>query len=262
MLLQAETVGVAFGGVRALNEVTMTVAAGEVVGLIGPNGAGKTTFIDAVTGFVPATGTIRFGGREIQELPAHRRAALGLVRTFQHLELFEDLSLIENVLITHGRGPGGREAAEALLARFGLGGQASAFPPSLSHGEQRMLALARALASRPRLLLLDEPAAGLDSGESASLAGPIRAMAAGETAVLLIDHDVDLVFSVCDRVYVLDFGRVIASGTPREVGASATVRAAYLGTTRTPDDAATNDAATDSAMTDGAGRADKQEEPV
>ncbi|KPM52120.1 branched-chain amino acid ABC transporter permease [Frankia sp. R43] len=250
MLLRAEGVGVAFGGVRALDEVTMSVAAGEVVGLIGPNGAGKTTFIDAVTGFVPATGTIHFGDQQIQGLPAHRRAALGLVRTFQHLELFDDLSLTENVLIGHGRRPGGRHEAAALLDRFGLADHAGSLPPDLSHGQQRLLALARALASRPRLLLLDEPAAGLDSRESAALADPIRAMATGGRAVLLIDHDVDLVFSVCDRVYVLEFGRVIAAGGPAEVSASAAVRAAYLGTT---EDGADHDGADhDRAETDSA----------
>lgn len=229
MLLHTENLSVAFGGVKALREVNITVAAGEVVGLIGPNGAGKTTFIDAVTGFVPSTGAIGFDGTDISPLPAHQRAQRGVVRTFQQLELYNDLSVAENIMVAGGKRGERESTAAALLEQFGLTGFAGSFPEDLSHGHQRLVGIARALASAPRLLLLDEPAAGLDSAESMALVDPVRQLAADGLGVFLIDHDVDLVFAVCDRVYVLDFGQVIDQGTPEAMSASDIVRAAYLG---------------------------------
>ncbi|MBQ9052401.1 ABC transporter ATP-binding protein [Rhodococcus sp. (in: high G+C Gram-positive bacteria)] len=227
MLLETEELSVSFGGVKALDGAHLSVAAGEVVGLIGPNGAGKTTFIDAVTGFVPSMGRVMFDGNDIAHLAPHRRARTGVVRTFQQLELYQDLSVADNIRVAaKSSAP---DPSVALLERFGLERLAQAYPEDLSHGHQRLVGIARALASEPHLLLLDEPAAGLDSSESIGLVEPIRALAAEGIGVLLIDHDVDLVFAVCDRVYVLDFGKVIGSGTPAEVGSSEVVRTAYLG---------------------------------
>lgn len=229
-MMRATSLSVQFGGVKALNDADMTVDRGEVVGLIGPNGAGKTTFIDAVTGFVPSTGVVEIDGKDIGAAPAFKRAAAGVTRTFQQVELYNDLSVAENLLVSATGKRSERNArVEALVERFGLQDVVDAFPEDLSHGRQRIVALARALASDPKLLLLDEPAAGLDSKESLALVEPIRAVAANGAGVLLIDHDVDLVLSVCDRIYVLDFGRVIHEGDPESVNQSEAVRSAYLG---------------------------------
>jgi len=230
MLLQTRAVAVHFGGVKALDGVDLAVDRGEVVGLIGPNGAGKTTFIDAVTGFVPHKGEVLLDGSDIARQPAYRRAERGVVRTFQQLELYNDLSVLENLLVSARGHRGARhERVHGLLDRYGLADVKDHLPEDLSHGRQRLVGLARALASDPKLVLLDEPAAGLDSKESLGLAEPIRNLARHDAGVLLIDHDVDLVLSVCDRVYVFDFGKVIFEGPAADINKSDAVRTAYLG---------------------------------
>ena len=242
-LLRADGVSVAFGGVKALIEVDLAVGAAELVGLIGPNGAGKTTLIDAVTGFTPvAAGRVSLAGREITGLAPDRRARLGLVRTFQSAETFAPLTVEEHLLAAAQ--PAGilgslrdlvapRRGSPVdvawVLEELGLGTVADQFPDDLSYGRRKLVDLARALVTRPTVVLLDEPAAGLDSTETAELAGMLRIVRDRGVGVLLIDHDMDLVLDVCDRVYVLDFGRIIASGTPAEVRSDSQVIDAYLG---------------------------------
>jgi branched-chain amino acid transport system ATP-binding protein len=242
-LLRTNGLSVAFGGVQALIDVDVTVGEGELVGLIGPNGAGKTTFIDAVTGFVPSAGRVEFAGRDISGLSAHRRARRGITRTFQSLELFDDLTIAENVAA-----PLERPTALSLLSDLvrphsirldtgvgdalgllGLTDLADRLPAELSHGQRRLVACARAVAGSPALICMDEPAAGLDNTESAMLGRHLRAIAAQGSAILLVDHDMSMMFDVCDRVLVIDFGRIIADGTPDEVRADPAVVAAYLG---------------------------------
>lgn len=248
-LLQLSGVSRSFGGVRAVDEVSFDVAGGTVHGLIGPNGAGKTTVLNLISGLMPLTaGTIRLGGARINRLPPHRIAAAGVGRTFQSIRLFPMMTAIDNVLAgAHTRRrastpaflaflPAAREeerqqriAAAALLARVGLAGRARHQARALAYGEQRRLEIARALAGEPRLLLLDEPAAGMPHAEIGDLAALIRAIALGGQTVLLVEHNMELVMSVCDRITVLDFGRVIAEGTPHEVSGHPAVIAAYLG---------------------------------
>ena len=206
---------VRFGGFAALTDVALTLAPGEVVGLVGPNGAGKTTLLDAVSGFVAVdAGRITLAGADITGAPAHRRARLGLGRTFQALDLFDDLTAGENLLVAGG-----------AAGRAGDG----RLPPALSHGERKALALDRALAAGPSVVLLDEPAAGLDPAGRAALAARCRRLAADGVGVVVADHDLDLVLGLCDRVCVLDFGKIIAAGSPSEVRADPAVAAAYLG---------------------------------
>lgn len=243
-LLELHGVTVLYGGVRAVDSVSLTVPGG-VVGLIGPNGAGKTTLIDAITGFVPISeGTISFRSERMEALPAHERARRGLVRTFQSLELFEDLTIKENVLVgterarwwtmfadmvRPGRASAGPGRANFALAAVGLHQVDDLLPTELSHGRRRLVGLARALAMAPQLVLLDEPAAGLDDEETALLARQLRALSDEGTAILLVDHDMNLVLDVCDQVCVLDFGQVISEGTPRQVRRDPRVVGAYLG---------------------------------
>jgi branched-chain amino acid transport system ATP-binding protein len=223
-VLSARGITVRFGGVQALTGVDLDVAAGEVVGLIGPNGAGKTTFIDAVSGFVPASGRVELDGRDLSRLPPHRRARRGLARTWQSGELFEELSVRENLAVAS------RSATvEPTLALLGLGLVADAAPRNLSEGQRKLVGVGRALAAGPRLVCLDEPAAGLDPGERSDLGRRLRDVATAGTALLLVDHDMGLVLGVCDRVVVLEFGAVIATGAPQEVRADPRVTAAYLG---------------------------------
>ncbi|MBV9604773.1 MAG: ABC transporter ATP-binding protein [Solirubrobacterales bacterium] len=212
---------VAFGGVHALSDVGLEVREGELVGLIGPNGAGKTTLIDAVTGFVPFTGQVKLDGQDIGRMAPHERARLGLARTWQNTDLFDDLEVSENVAVAGG--------APEILDLVELGWAAAAMPDELSEGTRKLVGVARALAGHPRLLCLDEPAAGLDSRESEELGRSLRELADRGQSTLLIDHDMGLVLGICDRVVVLEFGRVIADGPPEAVRQNERVIAAYLG---------------------------------
>jgi branched-chain amino acid transport system ATP-binding protein len=211
-----------------VDDVSLTLDAGEVVGLIGPNGAGKTTLIDALTGFTASTGEVRLGGRPLDDLPAHARARRGLARTFQSLELFEDLSVAEHVRVAgETAGRGGDDAT--VLEVLELTQVADQLPAALSHAQRKALALARALVTAPDVLLLDEPAAGLDGEERSALQRQLRRVAAEGVAVLLVDHDMGLVLDTCDRVVVLHQGAVLAQGRPDEVRSDPRVLAAYLG---------------------------------
>ena len=211
--LQVRGLTVRFGAVEAVRGLDLDLAAGTITGLIGPNGAGKTSALDAISGLVPVSeGTVVLGGTAVERLPPHRRARMGLARTFQSTELFEDLTVGENLSVAGGEGRGDDR-----------------LPAELSHAERSGLAIDRALAARPSVLVLDEPAAGLDDAGRDDLARRLRQVAADGTAVLLVDHDMRLVLGVCDRVTVLDAGRVIAEGPPEAVRADERVRGAYLG---------------------------------
>jgi branched-chain amino acid transport system ATP-binding protein len=243
-LLDEWVITVAFGGVVANDDVAVHVEDGELVGVIGPNGAGKTTFIDAITGFVPCRGQVRLRDTELGGLDAAQRARAGLVRTWQSVELFDDLTVGENLAVATDRprrfdllrelvGRPPRPPAERIaetLARVGLPDVADALPHELSHGQRTLVGVARSLVAGPRLLCLDEPAAGLDETESAALGRLLRQLLAEELGLLLVDHDMALVMGVCDRIYVMDTGQVIAHGTPDEVRADPRVLDAYLGT--------------------------------
>jgi sulfate-transporting ATPase len=222
---------VAFGGVRAVDGVDLSVSAGELVGLIGPNGAGKSTFVDAITGFVePTRGQVRFGGRMTTRWAPSRLAHAGLVRTFQHLELFDDLTVRENISVAARSTRRGSAAASARAVELcGLRDVAGHLVTQVPAGRRRLVALARALAAAPLVLLADEPGAGLDTRESAELAAVLRRLVDDGLGILLIDHDMNLVLSVCDRVAVLVSGTKIAEGTPAQVRADGNVIAAYLG---------------------------------
>jgi len=245
-ILETKDLTVTFGGLNACDHVDLAVPTGKFVGLIGPNGAGKTTFIDAITGYVPTSdGNAIFNGIDIGELKPHERAQSGLVRTFQSLELFEDLTVRDNLLVaaypTHWytfisdmfhlsrKDKEIEDRVDWALNIMGLNDVTEAMPTDLSHGRRKLVGVARALAAKPKLILLDEPAAGLDTAESQILGGHLREFLDHDMSVFLIDHDMGLVLSVCDFIYVLDFGKIIASGTPAEVRESAAVKAAYLG---------------------------------
>ena len=246
-MLATEDLSVSYGGVHALEGVSLEVAAGSLVGLIGPNGAGKTTFIDAVTGFAPSTGSVLLDGRALDGLRPHRRARLGLVRTFQQVELFDDLDGRGNLLVAAQQWvwwttaldvvrPGRRSASsvppavERAVGILGIEDLLDLPVGRLSEGGRKLVGIARALAHEPRVLLLDEPAAGLDSEESQVLGIALRRVVDAGVAVLLVDHDLDLVMAVCDLLHVLDTGRLIASGPPDEVRQDEQVIRAYLGT--------------------------------
>ncbi len=247
--LTVRDLSVAFGGLRANDCVSLDVRAGQVVGLIGPNGAGKSTFVDAVSGFVRYDGCVLLNGRRIDGTPAHRRKRAGLGRTWQSIELFTDLSVRGNVeaadetlttrsflldLVRPGRPAAGDRVQRALDA-VGLAEVADSLPAALSAGQRKRLGVARALAGSPSVILLDEPASGLDPTERRQLGSLLRELAAGGLAVLLIEHDVDLVLNTCDWVVVLDFGVVIAAGTPEAVRNDRRVTEAYLGDRATPE---------------------------
>ena len=247
-LLESRGLTVTYGGLNANDSVDLQCEAGKVTGLIGPNGAGKTTFIDAITGFTPPSdGSVAFDGHDLAGLTPDARAHLGLSRTFQSLELFEDLTVRDNLLAAAERpkwwsfiqdivmpGRGEREYLEQVdwaLSILDLHDLAETLPSDLSHGQRKLVGVARALAARPKLVLLDEPAAGLDTAESQLLGSHLRDFLEQDISVFLIDHDMGLVLNVCDYIYVLDFGLIIAEGTPAEIRANPAVIAAYLGET-------------------------------
>lgn len=231
-VLSVEGVSVTYGLVKAATDVAFEVRAGEIVGLIGPNGAGKTTVIDAITGFAPATGSVTLSGRSLTGQPPHARSRAGLGRSFQDVELYDDLTVAENVGVGAARSgselPVTRRVSRTL-AVLGLSELADREAGLLSQGQRQLVSMARVLAAVPAVALLDEPAAGLDSAESRWLGEKLRAVAADGTGVLLVDHDMELVLTVCDRVIVLDLGTVIATGTPAEIRANPEVLRAYLG---------------------------------
>jgi branched-chain amino acid transport system ATP-binding protein len=243
-ILNVDSLSVTYGGVTAVKDVDLDVPSGKVVGLIGPNGAGKTSTIDALTGYhAPSTGTVTFAGQDITRMRPHLRARQGLVRTFQSVELFDDLTVEENLMVANERMgvlsalrdlllPVGKHSGEAVdwaLEQCGLIDVADRMPTELSHGRRKLVGVARALAQRPRLVLMDEPAAGLDTDESVELGKHLRALPDEGVTVLLVDHDMGLVLSICDEVVVLDFGEVIARGTPAQIRADEAVISAYLG---------------------------------
>jgi branched-chain amino acid transport system ATP-binding protein len=233
--LRASFVSRSFAGVRALDEVSLEVHSHEVVGLIGPNCAGKSTLVNVLSGFDrPDAGRVELAGTDVTGWSAHRRARAGLARTFQHSRAFRALSVRENVEVAAlGIGARAREAsrrAGELLGLLGLDGLADAPAAALSHGDERRLGVARALAIEPRFVLMDEPAAGLPEAEVPGFAAVVRSVRDDHDAgVLLIDHNMALVMDVCDRIRVLDQGRTLADGTPDEIRANLDVAAAYLG---------------------------------
>jgi branched-chain amino acid transport system ATP-binding protein len=233
--LRATAVSRSFAGVQALRNVSLDLHRHEIVGLIGPNGAGKTTLVNVLTGFdFPTEGTVELSGRDVTRWSPHRRGRAGLARTFQHSRSFAGLSVRENVEVAAlGSGAGPREArrrADTLLTLVGLERREDQPAGSLPHGDERKLGVARALATEPRFLLLDEPAAGLPEGEVPEFAAVVRSVRDDHQAgVLLIDHNMALVMEVCDRIHVLDQGRTLTEGTPAEVRGNLDVAAAYLG---------------------------------
>jgi branched-chain amino acid transport system permease protein len=227
-VLRVRGLSVAFGGVHAVDGVDLHVGRGELVGLIGPNGAGKTTFIDAVTGFVRHTGNVELTGHAVAGRAPHAIAALGCARTWQGTDLFDDLDVRENLTVAAGA-TASPEEIESVLTQMGLAPVAAAMPAELSEGQRKLVGLARAVVGRPELLCLDEPAAGMDTRESQALGRRLRELADRGQSTLLIDHDMGLVLGICDRVVVLEFGRVIANGAPEAVRRDPSVMAAYLG---------------------------------
>jgi branched-chain amino acid transport system ATP-binding protein len=249
VLLKADRISKRFGGLEALSDVSLTIAQGEIYGLIGPNGAGKTTFFNVLTGFCPAeSGSFIFAGARLDVRAPHRVAAAGIARTFQNIRLFSSMTALENVMVgRHLRTKAGvigavlRTAAtraeerelqlrsHALLDYVGIASRGNELAHHLPYGDQRRLEIARALATEPKLLALDEPAAGMNSTETATLRGLLGRIRADGTTLLLIEHDVKLVMGLCDHVAVLDYGKKIAVGEPGEVRCNPAVISAYLG---------------------------------
>jgi branched-chain amino acid transport system ATP-binding protein len=254
-VLEVSGVSVHFGGLTALDSVSLTVSPGEVVGVIGPNGAGKTTLLNVLCGFTrPDVGEVLIDGRRHHNMRPHRLAGLGIARTLQGVGLFDGLSAIENVMVgATCQATAGfwtallglprssrderrlRQVASEALDLVGAGAVADTLPGELPYGMRKKVALARALAAKPKLLLLDEPASGLAEEELAELGRLIRALAA-QMSLVIVEHHMDLMMSVCDSLVVLDFGKVISHGTPQEIQADPAVTAAYLGTSESAGD--------------------------
>ena len=243
VLLRVENLVRRFGGILATDNLSLDVARGELHAIIGPNGAGKTTLISQLTGqLLPHSGTIHFAGHDITRMPAYRRSGLGVARSFQITSLLPDFTALDNVALAaqahdgHSfhfwrdarQETGLREAAKAALDRVGLGARAETLVSNLSHGEQRELELAVALATKPQMLLLDEPMAGLGPTESARMVKLLQELRR-EVTIVLVEHDMDAVFALADRITVLVYGRVIASGAPAAIRANDEVKRAYLG---------------------------------
>jgi len=241
-VLRATGISVRFGGVHAVAGVDLDVGEGRLVGLIGPNGAGKTTFIDAISGFVRSEGGVELDGEDLTGLPPHARARRGLARTWQSIELFDDLSVGENLVVASHRPSVWRTISETVsapdprseeiapaLELLGLETTADRLPSELSQGQRKLAGIARALVANPRVLCLDEPAAGLDTRESDELGARLRGLADAGQSMLLVDHDMGLVLGICDEVVVLEFGKVIARGAPDIVRNDPQVVGAYLG---------------------------------
>jgi branched-chain amino acid transport system ATP-binding protein len=249
--LEARSVTVRYGGAVANDAISLHAAPGHVTGLIGPNGAGKTSFVDAITGFTQATGEVMVDGCQVSGMPPHQRTRHGLVRTWQSGDLFDDITVAQNLevavngfglssavrdLFTRRRGvPVQGRPVDVVLERLGLGHARDRRPAELSLGERRLVGVARAMVMKPRVLLLDEPAAGLDTGESRQLGATIAGIAEEGVAVLLIEHDIDLVLAISSQVYVLDYGRLICAGTPEHIRQDPHVIAAYLGEPTAPE---------------------------
>jgi len=248
-LLQAQGLHKNFGGVKAVSDISFAVPAGSIFAVIGPNGAGKSTLLNLISGVYQANaGSLSFKNTDLSRMPAHRRVRLGIARTFQKIRLFKQLSVLENVIagfhvhhsipawqyVVHGPAFADdqrrcREQAAKLLDFVGMSARMHVVAGSLSYGEQRMLELARALATKPQLLLVDEPAAGLNAAEVDSLLDRIRSLRNGGTTVVLVEHNMDLVMNVADRIMVMDYGRRLFEGAPAEVQKNPAVIAAYLG---------------------------------
>ncbi|MBZ5734614.1 ABC transporter ATP-binding protein [Nocardioides sp. TRM66260-LWL] len=236
-LLEVDHVVVQFGGVTAVNEATFGAEAGTITGLIGPNGAGKTTCFNVISGLQrPTRGQVRLDGRAVTRMPVHRRSKRGVGRTFQRLEAFGSLTVRENVRVARDIAGGARGLVrrsgadvDALLERVGIAAYADERADSIPTGTARLLELARCLAGSPRLLLLDEPSSGLDETETDAFGELLRDLASDGVAVLMVEHDMDLVMGVCDTIHVLDFGTVIASGEPADIRTDPLVQKAYLG---------------------------------
>ena len=244
-LLAVGSVSKTFGSLVALRDISLDVAKGELRAIIGPNGAGKTTLFNLISGFFrPTTGTITFDGRDITPLPPHQRVALGIARTFQITEIFPELTVFENVRISmevtdgyrlrpwlsRGETAKVRRQVEETLEHTGLAAKSRRLVGELSHGDQRAAEIAMALALRPRLLLLDEPTAGMGEQETYEITQLVRRLHRdSHYTIVLIEHDMRVIFHLADRITVLDQGRLLAEGTPEEIAADETVQAAYLG---------------------------------
>jgi len=248
-MLTLTNVSKSFGGLKVLDELSLTVAARGIFGLIGPNGAGKTTVFNLITGLLsPSAGTIEFLGKRLDGTAPFEITRRGVARTFQNIRVFKEMTLMENVLVALGDHPSysvfsllmpmpnsrqaethEHERAGELLSRLGLAEKADRFAGTLSYGEQRRLEIARALATGPKLLLLDEPAAGMNSAEKRTLMDEIVKLDDGRLSILIIEHDMRFVMEICQRIAVLNFGRLIAQGTPAEIRANPEVVEAYLG---------------------------------
>lgn len=242
-VLHTESLTVSFGGLKACNEISLDVYEGELLGLIGPNGAGKTTFINAVTGFVPWSGEIQFDGDSLKGLAPHRIAHRGLSRTWQSLELFGDISVRANLEVAatkltptlavrdyFGSSQRVTERVDETIAALEMESIVDELPDDLSMGYRKLVGVARALVAQTQLVLLDEPAAGLDRTETTWLAEKLRQVIDYGISILLVDHDMGLVLNVSDRIHVIDFGKTIAVGSPADIRDNAAVIGAYLGT--------------------------------